>query len=265
MLGAEQKEWFLKRLGASQASWKLWGNSVQMLDWRTDLQNLPTEGKPAWPSGGFGLVASDNWVSYRTERGEILDFVASRKITGFATVAGDSHAFVAGVLAKALPPRPFAPVGAEFVVGSISAPGLNEAARHRLDKDLPWRALYLHDTAPGARPEPAIHLSLRQGVKSSLALARTGDRQPALAAANPDVAPHLSFTDLGGHGYAVVQATAEDLRVEFVCIPIPVERSDRPDGGPLAYRVAHRVQRWQPGAAPRLERVSAEGELPLGS
>jgi alkaline phosphatase D len=60
-------------------------------------------------------------------------------------------------------------------------------------------------------------------------------------------------------------AASDDLEVEFVCIPPPLERSDRPDGGPLAYRVAHRVKRWTAGAAPQLERTTAEGELPLGS
>jgi alkaline phosphatase D len=184
-------------------------------------------------------------------------------------VAGDRHSFVAGVISPALPPRPYAPVGAEFIVGSVSAPTLLEAARYSLKKEQQaWRALYLHDpqgAAPGAHPEPAIHLSLRHGVKSSLALDRTQDRRQALAAANPDVAPHLAFADLGGHGYAVVTASAGELHVEFVCIPIPLERSDRPDGGPLAYRIAHRVKRWEAGTSPRVERVAVEGELPLGS
>lgn len=107
--------------------------------------------------------------------------------------------------------------------------------------------------------EPAINFSLRHGVRASLTLHQTGDRQKALAAHNPDVAPHLSFTDLGGHGYAVVKAGSEDLEVEFVCIPPPLERSDRPDGGPLAYR----VKRWAAGTAPQLERTVVEGELPL--
>jgi hypothetical protein len=41
----------------------------------------------------------------------------------------------------------------------------------------------------------------------------------------------------------------------------PLERSDRADGGPLAYRVAHRVKRSTD--APRLERTKVEGILPL--
>ncbi|HEY2738584.1 MAG TPA: alkaline phosphatase D family protein, partial [Thermoanaerobaculia bacterium] len=195
---------------------------------------------------------------------EIFDFIAREKITGFATIAGDRHSFVAGVLSKSLPPQPYTPVGAEFIVGSVSAPTLFEGAKYNLPKDLPWRAVYLHDK-PGGGMEPAINLSLRHGVRASLALRQTGDREKALAVHNPDVAPHLSFTDLGGHGYAVVKAGSEDLDVEFVCIPPPLERSDRPDGGPLVYRIAHRVQRWAAGTAPRLEGTVVEGELPLGS
>jgi alkaline phosphatase D len=262
MLGAEQKAWFLSRLRAATARWTLWGNSVGMLDWRTDFQNLPPETGPRWPDAGFALLGGDDWAGYRAERAEILEHVRREKVVGFATLAGDRHAFAAGLLSTALPPKSFAPVGVEFITGSVSAPGLFEAHQHNLAKDHPLRAIYLHEPA-SAPPRPALNLSLMHGVRASLALHRTGDRQQALLARNPDVAPHLAFTDVGGHGYAVVRAGGEELEVEFVCIPRPLEQSDRPDGGPLAYRVAHRVKRWLPDAAPRLERTAVEGELPL--
>src|SRR4029079_15167331 len=75
MLGAAQKAWFLARLRASTARWRLWGNSVAMLDWRTDLQNLPPELRAKWPFAGYGLIGTGDWTSYRTERNEILDLV----------------------------------------------------------------------------------------------------------------------------------------------------------------------------------------------
>jgi alkaline phosphatase D len=37
---------------------------------------------------------------------------------------------------------------------------------------------------------------------------------------------------MGGHGYATVRLTSDEMRTEFVCIPRPITRSDRPDGGP---------------------------------
>ena len=65
----------------------------------------------------------------------------------------------------------------------------------------------------------------------------------------------------GGHGYGLVTATADQLSTEFVCIPRPFERSDRPDGGPLQYRVVHRTHLWKAGEAPKLEQEIIEGDV----
>jgi alkaline phosphatase D len=100
-------------------------------------------------------------------------------------------------------------------------------------------------------------------VRSSLALQETGDPAQALRASNPEVAPHLGFVDVGGHGYTTVRVSETELAAEFVAITRPLERSERPDGGPLAYRVVHRVKLWDLSAPPRIERVSSEGALPL--
>jgi alkaline phosphatase D len=263
MLGAAQKAWFCARLRTSPATWKLWGNSVGMLDLRADLQNLPAGLGPPWPVSGYGMAGGEDWTGYRSERREILELVRREKIAGLVTLAGDRHSFQAGLLSAALPPAGFAPAGAEFITGSISAPGLLESAKYNIAKDHPLRALYLRDSSPQGPPQPAIHVTLLHGVRAALALQRTGDLRQAVAERNPDVAPHLSFVDLGGHGYSVVHAGAEELEVEFVCIPSPGERSTAADGGPLAYRVTHRVKRWEPGTAPRLERTAQEGTLPL--
>ena len=263
MLGATQTAWFLDRLRAATTPWKLWGNSVAMLDWRTDFQNLPDDVAVRWPTSGYALFGDDDWSGYRHERAEIFDFVERNGITGLATVCGDRHAFLAGVLSSALPPRRFHPVGVEFVTGSISAPGLFEAMEFGLPRDHPLRAAYVHQPPGTAAAEPAINLSMMHGVRSSLELQRTHDRGQALAVSNPEVAPHLSFADTGGHGYAVVRLTPDDLTVEFVCIPRPIERSPSPDGGPLAYRVSHRVRLWGAGEVPELVRASQEGVLPL--
>ncbi len=261
ILGARQKAWFLERLRIATSPWKLWGNSVGSLDWRTDLQNVPATNGPRWPSPGYGLCTEDDWSAYRAERNEIFDSVRAHCVAGFVSLAGDRHAFTAGRVSASLPPEGFEPVGVEFITGSISAPGLIESSEHRIPKDHPHRALYFHDTTAG--PVSTINAALRHGVKTCLTLQETGDEAKALAASNPDVAPHLSFVDLGGHGYAMVRASHDALDAEFVCIRRPVERATESDGGPLAYRVAHRVARWAPGEVPRLERTDLEGVPPL--
>jgi len=257
-LGREQKAWFLDRLRQSKATWKIWGLSQGTLDWRSDYQNLPEGVGPRWPGQGYAMFNG----SYFVERGEILDVVRDAKIAGFAVVAGDKHSFWAGRVSKSLPPDPFEPMGVEFVTGSISAPGLFESAEYGVPREDPLRALYLHDR-PDGTVAPAINMTILHGVRASLTLHKTDDVQQALAQSNPDVAPHLSFADLGGHGYATVRVSADQMETEFVCIPRPIERSERPDGGPLAYRVIHRVKMWRPGEPPRLVAEVVEGEPPL--
>jgi alkaline phosphatase D len=262
ILGADQKEWLKNRLGESTATWKIWGNSLGTLDWRADPQNLPPGLTKSWPSGYAILGVGDHGSAY-VERAEIYDFIRDLKVTGFAIVSGDRHSFWAGYAAKALPPKPFEPVGLSFVAGSLISPGVMESYEHRLSKDHPLRPLFLADRADGA-PEWTFNMLLRHGVRSSLAYASKRDLPQALALSNRALAPHLEFVDLGGHGYAKVRLTADEMRTEFVCIPRPIERSATNDGGPLRYRIAHVAKLWRPGERPRIEQQVLEGDPGLG-
>ena len=260
ILGIEQKTWFLERLRASKATWKIWGNTTATLDMRADPQNLPSgTGKP-WPGAGYAGFGGGDWSTAYVERAEIYDFVRQYGITGFATVAGDRHSFWAGFAAKALPPAKFEPVGIAFVTGSISAPGLVEAYEHVLPKDNPLRPLFLGQAAGDAKPQPTVNMMLKHGVKSCLEYVKSGDIAAAHAVSNPDNAPHVSFVDMGGHGYSVVRVTSEAIETEFVCIPRPLERSATDDGGPLRYRARFRTAMWKHGEAPKMETKIVEGE-----
>jgi alkaline phosphatase D len=179
-------------------------------------------------------------------------------VSGFVTVCGDRHSFWAGLAAPSLPPAPFEPVGVAFITGSVSAPGLVEAFEHRFPADHPLRPLYVADVAGGK--QPAVNLLLHHGVRACLEYQRSGDAERARRASNPDLAPHLAFVDMGGHGYATLRLASDAVECEFVCIPRPLERSEGPDGGPLRYRVTHRARTWRPGERPRLEQRVLEGD-----
>ena len=103
---------------------------------RADLHNLPQGMTKPWPGSGFATSPLGDHGTAYVERGEIYDFVHANGITGFATIAGDRHSFWAGLAAKTLPPKSFAPVGIAFVTGSISAPGIVEALEHGLPKTI---------------------------------------------------------------------------------------------------------------------------------
>jgi len=261
MLGAKQKAWFLERLRGATATWKIWGNSLGALDTRVDPQNLPPE-LGTWKGKGYGLMSTYDWGSMYTERAEIFDAVRDAGITGFAIVAGDRHAFWAGYAAKALPPAAFEPVGVSFVGGSLISPGMAEADEHNQKKENnPTRPLYI--TEVNGKPEPTANLMLHHGVRSALEYAASGDLQKALAVRNPEMAPHLTFVDVGGHGYATVRVDATRMVTEFVCIPRPIERSAGEDGGPLRYRVRHEVPLWRAGERPQMRQQVVEGDAGL--
>jgi alkaline phosphatase D len=263
ILGAPQKEWFLNRLKTSTATWKVWGNTTGTLDFRVDPKNLPPGLTKPWPGAGYaGFSGGDHSTAY-VERAEIYSFVRGEGITGFATIAGDRHSFWAGLAAETLPPKAFEPVGVAYIVGSISAPGVVEALEHKLPKDHPLRALYLAQPPGATKPHPTINMLLRHGVRSCLEYQKSGDAERARILTNHDLAPHLAFLDMGGHGYATVRASADAWECEFVCIPRPIERATRRDGGPLLYRVVHRTPLWEKGERPQIEQRVVEGNPAL--
>ena len=261
MLGAQQKAWLKERLSTSDATWKIWGATNGTLDARTDPQNLPDGLVPVkWPGRDFGVFGGVDFSLAFSERAEIYDLVRDRKVSGFVTVSGDRHSFWAGYAAPKLPPAGFDPVGLSFITGSISAPGMAEANEYAKADAL--SPLFVRK-AEGQAPEATVNLTMKRGVRAALEYAASGDIEKARALTNPDVAPHVEFVDMAGHGYSVVTAGPQAIDAEFVCIVRPVTRAATPDGGPLRYRVSHRSMLWAPGTPPRLEQRVLEGDAKL--
>ncbi len=257
-LGIEQMAWLKERLRAAQAPWKIWGHSFGTLTWRSDPQNLPAEFSATWPSREYGIFSR----SYVVEHAEIFNMVRDEGITGLTTVCGDKHSFWAGYLSEALPPRPYEPVGLEFITGSISQANTGEVQPLTFPLEHPLRPFYIHDR-PDGTTQCALNTTILHGVRAALALRDTGDAAQARAASNPENAPHLKFVDFGGYGYSTVRASPTELETEFVCIPPPLERSETEDGGPLRYRVIHRTPVWRAGERPQMAQEVVEGDPEL--
>jgi alkaline phosphatase D len=264
LLGAEQKKWFKDKLKSSTAVWKIWGNSLGTLESRADPQNLPAGlTRESWPPNLFANLGGGDFGNAWTERAEIYHLVRDEKITGFAIVSGDKHSFWAGYASAELPPGKFDPIGLSFVGASLVSPGAMEAQEHRLPKDAPLRALFLADRPGDAKPDWTFNMLLRHGVRSCFEYAKSFDLERARSLSNPDLAPHLEFVDLGGHGYAKVRLSSDEMSTEFVCIPRPITRSERPDGGPIRYRVLHTAALWKSGERPQLKTSVLEGDVGL--
>jgi alkaline phosphatase D len=259
ILGAEQKAWLKGQLKRATGTWKIWGCSLGCLDLRADPQNLPAGLTKPWPAGFASLGGGDHSTAW-IERTEIYDLVRDEKISGFAIVSGDRHSFWAGYAAAQLPPGRFEPVGLSFVGASLASPGAMEAYEHRPPDKFPLRQLYLVDRPGAAKPDWTFNMLLKHGVRSCLEYAKSFDLKRARALSNPALSPHLEFVDMGGHGYAKVRLSGDEMRTEFVCIPRPITRNASPDGGPLRYRVAHTAKLWAPGERPKLVPQVLEGD-----
>jgi alkaline phosphatase D len=264
LLGAEQKAWFKNKLTSSTAVWKIWANSLGALDRRADPQNLPPGlTRESWPKDKYASMYGGDFGTAYAERAEIYQVVRDGKIPGFAIVSGDRHSFWAGYAAADLPPGKFEPVGLSFVGGSLISPNSMEALEHSLKKDAPLRPLYLADRQEGEKPDWTYNMLLKHGVRSCLEYAKSFDLKRARSLSNPDLSPHLEFVDLGGHGYAKVRLSADEMRTEFVCIPRPITRSEKPDGGPIRYRVVLTAALWKSGERPQLKTSVIEGDVGL--
>ena len=97
-----------------------------------------------------------------------------------------------------------------------------EVYEHNLKKDAPLRSLFLADRQGQEKPDWTFNMLLKHGVRACFEYAQSFDLKRARSLSNPDLAPHLEFVDLGGHGYAKVRLSTDAMRTEFVCIPRPI-------------------------------------------
>jgi len=268
MLGVEQKAWFLETLERSDATWKLWANSVPAMPLRLDLDRLdPEAGVPT-------VFTIDTWEGYPSERAELLQFIATRRIRNVLSLAGDNHNNFAGLLApsiEASSPEELEAraVAAEFSVCGISSPSVFRGVSGVVADDDPFRAMVVFDATRfgGSRPDvEALNLTFRHGTLASARLAETGSLEAAMEARNPAQNPHLRYVDSRANGFAVLRVEAGEARAQLVTVEEPLE-----DRGLAGARVLRRARfrvladAGGPGLAPRtrLDGPEIEGEPPF--
>lgn len=171
-------------------------------------------------------LTSDSWDGYAAERGELIDFLQRNGIQDVSFLTGDIHTFFAGEVTRTgrsrttIQGRPNGPVATEFVGGSISSPAVVD------------------------------RFAARESDRRALARQLDG-----LILANNR---HMTFSNSAYHGYGIVTASPEELRVQYRAAR-DIRSSERDDMFTLAeFRVAR-------GSA-RVETVTLDAPLPpMGS
>lgn len=191
LLGAEQKAWLLDAMKKSTATWKVWGNEVQVYEMALDISKLP--GMPAQISYTVYLN-TDQWDGFRSERAEILGALKTANVDNLLVCTGDIHSFYAAELHVDFAAPAAKPVGVEYVTAGISSASL--------------QVLMEKFVAPSSPLRPVID-------------AWTTGADKAIT----DTNPHVKFADTNAYGFALVSIDAAKAEFTFVELGDPQEAS----------------------------------------
>ncbi len=129
ILGEDQKAWLIDGITSSTATWKIWGNEVQLAQMLLDLSDfdIPEAFK------GVYYFTCDQWDGYRTERREILE--ALEGTPNVVAVTGDIHAFYAAEIYVDPDTRDGDPVLVEYTTAGISSSPAQEITQGVVDSN----------------------------------------------------------------------------------------------------------------------------------
>jgi alkaline phosphatase D len=182
LLGAPQKAWFVDAVKKSTATWKVWGNEVQVYEMALTLANLPNIPEVVRYTV---YVNADQWDGFRSERAEILGAFQAAGVDNLLVCTGDIHSFYAAELHVNFAAPTAKPIGVEYVTAGISSASL----RALVDKTIP----------PGSALRP-------------VAENWAGSADKALT----DTNPHLKHADTDAYGYTLVKIDGTKATVTMV-------------------------------------------------
>lgn len=119
MLGANQRDWLVRTLKESAATWKVWASALQVASFVLDLRDQEL---PAFRHVFY--FKTDQWDGYPSERALILQQLA--ELENFVVFSGDLHGFYAAELRQNFDDARSKTVGVEFTVAGISSISLAE-------------------------------------------------------------------------------------------------------------------------------------------
>jgi alkaline phosphatase D len=180
MLGAPQRDWAIEQVKGSNATWKLLCSPLvvaQMVLDLTGYTQLPDLLRKRF------YFKTDQWDGFRTERRALLESV--KDVENLAVLSGDLHGFYAATLHADFDAGG-EPLAVEYATSAISAPAVDVQLEKVIASDAFLSALGLGRLVP--------------------------EFDANLLAANP----HIQHSVSNRNGLAIVEVSAEELRVTFV-------------------------------------------------
>jgi alkaline phosphatase D len=225
MLGEAQKAWWKSVLAASDATFKVWANSVPLLRFLLDRTDVTPVLVPN------DLVLSDDaWDGYNSERKELMTYLKEQNILNVVSLSGDHHAFFAGLVHDDYDAAQQTPVMFDIVTAGISSNSQWSAVAAVLTGDSlgalgaliePVKQLIVYDaTKLGGTSKAVVNLNtlIRYGSKAANVAATTNDLDEIAAARDPKINAHLRYVDSHAFGYGVAHVSADALEAKLVSI-----------------------------------------------
>jgi alkaline phosphatase D len=269
VLGSTQKKWWKDVMRSSQASFKVWGNSVPLLRLKLDVTAAPIF------IAGDLVLSADGWDGYPSERRELMGFLKSEGIRNVVSLSGDHHAHYAGLVFDDFDADAPVAVMADFCTAAISSGSqFAEIAGAITDKLGPNPGPDLQNVANlitfdatkydgGTRKAaPNLNTLLRYGSASAKALAETYDIDMVAAMRNEKVNPHLRYVDSTANGYGLARFDGDGAKLTLVTIEPPlVDRGE--DGAMLRSTADFTLAHFDSGDKVVLDAPELSGDKPF--
>jgi alkaline phosphatase D len=251
VLGAAQKAWFKAGLQASQARWKIWGNSFPALPFRIDLSNIPFSGL------SDSCLGVDAWNGYPSERRELLSFIRDQGVANVISCSGDHHMHYAGVLMDDCDAETRRACALEFSGAGISSEPVFPGAERATRSNSVFHSVAMYES--GGEVIENWNQAMLGGAYAALMRAYTGSTWLSYFYWNAEINPGLTYADTNANGYCLVSLNAERAEVRMVTTE-KVEIDPLPEGSKILRIATFTSRPWKPGHDPVLEGPVFEGK-----
>jgi alkaline phosphatase D len=253
-LGPDQRDWFLRTVQDSSATWKLWGNALPLMPMRIDLSALPMSDYED------SVISIDAWSGYPYEVNLLMTRLRDNKISGVVSLSGDHHLHGASTISWSTSDPDAKPVAADFACAGISSTPFFESIVAHAKRQGPEFADMVYRSENGELV-PVWHMTMLRGVLASFAYAKTGFESIAKWLGPNEANPGLKYMDCNSNGYGLAQFRADQMQVQL----ITMENLRQPfDTAPeIRHKAIFQMASWSGQEQPVLNGPTFEGDAPF--
>lgn len=193
ILGAAQKQWWKGSLKASDATWKIWANSIPMTSLRVHRH------KSGIADDDAEVLSDDMWSGYPSERRELLKFVRDENIKDVVSFTGDLHVHLAGG----------ASLDDDIIIPEFGVCGISSVSHYRIQRLITPKTSELYE---------AVFADTGNSVSSYNVFLKKGHFTDA-----PSLNPFLHYVESNACGYGLAQATRDSLNISLISIKTPLK------------------------------------------